>query len=174
MKAVTLLISTLILAAVTPAAETQRPVESVPSIDLKRYAGKWFEIARYPNRFQRSCTANTTATYSLRPDNKITVLNECDDANGRRKSIKGTARLASQKGPNSRLKVTFFWPFSGDYWIIGLDADYQWAIVGTPKRDYLWILSRQPHVSDELYQNLLARIREQGFDPSRLAKTKQN
>jgi len=72
------------------------------------------------------------------------------------------------------LKVTFFWPFSGDYWIIGLDSDYQWAIVGTPRRDYLWIQSRQPHIGEELYQNIGTRIREQGFDPARLAKTKQN
>jgi apolipoprotein D and lipocalin family protein len=112
--------------------------EVVPAVDLKRYAGRWHEIARLPNRFQRDCAGDVTATYTLRPDGKIAVLNECRAADGRTKSARGTARVASKQGPNTKLKVSFFWPFSGDYWIIGLDPDYRWALVGGSGRDYLW------------------------------------
>ncbi|MFB3777545.1 MAG: lipocalin family protein [Bryobacteraceae bacterium] len=149
------------------------PMQVVPSVDLSRYAGKWYEIARYPNRFQRSCAGETTATYTLRPDGKITVLNECRTAEGKMKSAKGTARVASAKGPNTKLKVTFFWPFSGNYWIIGLDPDYRWALVGEPGRDYLWILSREPQMTEAAYAQVLEQARQQGYDTERLIKTPQ-
>lgn len=156
-----------------PAVDSQAPLEVVPAVDLTRYAGKWYEIARLPNRFQRDCAGNTAATYTLRPDGKITVLNECRKADGRQKSATGTARLADPKGPNTKLKVTFFWPFSGNYWIIGLDPEYRWAVVGEPSRNYLWILSREPQLNPALYQQIVERAKQQGFDTGRLLKTPQ-
>jgi apolipoprotein D and lipocalin family protein len=147
------------------------PLDVAPSVDLGRYAGKWYEIARLPNRFQRDCATNTTATYTLRTDGKVTVINECRTAGGRTRSAKGIARVADARGPNTKLKVTFFWPFSGDYWIIGLDPEYRWAVVGEPGRDYLWILSREPRLDSTLYERILERARLQGFDTSKMIKT---
>src|SRR6476659_10065823 len=100
------------------AGDAKPPLDAAPSVDLNRYAGRWHEIARFPNRFQRDCASDTTATYTLRPDGKITVLNQCRKADGSTIKVTGTAKLADAKGPSSKLKVTFFWPFYGDYWII--------------------------------------------------------
>ena len=155
------------------ANNSQPPMHVVSSVDLARYAGKWYEIARLPNRFQRDCAASTTATYTLRPDGKITVVNECSKADGLRKSAKGTARVADPTGPNTKLKVTFFWPFSGNYWIIDLDPEYRWAVVGEPGRDYLWILSREPRLEEAQYQRILERAKQQGYEVGRLMKTAQ-
>ena len=155
------------------AAGSKVPLDVVPSVDLTRYAGKWYEIARLPNRFQRDCASDTSATYTLRADGKITVLNECRKADGRQKSAKGTARVADSKGPNTKLKVTFFWPFSGNYWIIDLDPAYRWAVVGEPGRDYLWILAREPQLDTELYQQIVERAKQRGFDTGKLLKTRQ-
>jgi apolipoprotein D and lipocalin family protein len=146
----------------------------VPSVDLKRYAGAWYEIARFPTRFQKDCASDVTATYTLKPDGDVEVLNACREAGGKTKQAKGTAKLADKKGPASRLKVTFFWPFYGDYWIIGLDPDYKWAVVGAPGRDYLWILSRTPQINDGLYQKLVEDAKQKGFDTSRLVRTRQS
>jgi apolipoprotein D and lipocalin family protein len=148
-------------------------LQVVPSVDLNRYAGKWHEIARLPNWFQRGCASAATATYTLRPDGKIGVVNECRAADGKVKRATGTAKVASQKGPNTKLKVTFFWPFSGDYWIIDLDPDYRWAVVGEPGRKYLWILSREPKMDDGLYRRLLDRATAQGYDVSRMLRASQ-
>ncbi len=155
-------------------AAAEAPLDVVPSVDLNRYAGKWYEIARLPNRFQRDCAGNTTATYTLRRDGKITVLNECRKADGRQKSAKGTARVADAKGPNTKLKVTFFWPFSGKYWIIDLDPEYRWAVVSEPTRDYLWILSREPQLDAALYEQIVERAKQRGFDTGKLLKTPQS
>jgi len=159
----------ILLATVSTAAP-----EVVPAVDLKRYAGRWHEIARLPNRFQRDCEVNVTATYTLRPDGKIAVLNECGAAGGRTKSARGTARIASKEGPNTKLKVSFFWPFSGDYWIIGLDPDYRWALVGGPGRDYLWILSREPSMDEDLYGRVVDLAERRGYDVSRLLRTSRS
>jgi apolipoprotein D and lipocalin family protein len=144
----------------------------VPSVDLARYAGKWHEIARLPNWFQRGCASGTTATYTLRPDGKIDVLNECRAADGKLKTAKGSAKVASANGPNTKLKVTFFWPFSGDYWIIDLDPEYRWVVVGEPGRKYLWILGREPKMDDDLYRRLLERAMAQGYDVSKIIRAK--
>lgn len=149
-------------------------LEVVPSVDLARYAGKWYEIARLPNRFQRKCADNTTATYTLRPDGKVSVVNACRQSDGTTKSAKGTARVADSKGPNSKLKVSFFWPFSGNYWIIDLDPEYRWAVVGEPGRDYLWILSRGPKMESGLYEQIVERAKRKGFDIGKLRKTRQS
>jgi len=163
----------LITAAAVGSEDEQRPMQVVPSVDLTRYAGKWYEVARLPNRFQRDCAGDTTASYELRPDGKITVINACRTPEGKVKTAKGTARLASDKGPNTKLKVTFFWPFSGNYWIIDLDPDYRWAVVGEPGRKYFWVLSREPQLDDALYQQILERARQQGYDLAPLIKTRQ-
>jgi len=149
------------------------PLQVVPSVDLTRYAGKWYEIARLPNRFQRACVSDATATYTLRADGKISVLNQCRQADGGIKSSRATARVAGPGQPNSKLRVTFFWPFSGDYWIIGLDPEYRWAVVGEPNRKYLWILSRTPELDDRIYHEILERVKAQGYDVSRIVRTPQ-
>jgi apolipoprotein D and lipocalin family protein len=157
----------------TSAAFAASEVPVVPSVDLNRYAGTWYEIARFPTWFQKACASDVTATYTLKGDGKIEVLNACKEANGKSKQAKGTAKPADKKGPNSKLKVTFFWPFYGDYWIINLDPEYRWAVVGAPGRDYLWILSRTPQISAELYQKLMDDAKQKGFDTARLVRTKQ-
>jgi apolipoprotein D and lipocalin family protein len=145
---------------------------TVASVDLNRYLGKWYEISRYPNQFQRQCVGDTTATYTLREDGKITVLNSCRKANGNLDDAQGTATVADKK-TNARLKVTFFWPFSGDYWIIGLDPDYRWVVVGEPSRRLLWILAREPHMSDADYNQAVSIAREKGYDTGKLIMTLQ-
>ena len=163
-----------VAAAVAIAGEpSSSTVTTVPDVDLERYAGKWYELARFPNRFQRACDGDVSATYTVRPDGRIGVLNQCRTPEGGTKRASGTARPASDNGPKSKLKVTFFWPFSGDYWIVDLDSEYRWAIVGDPGRKYLWFLSREPHVSEELYRDLAARAARQGFDVARLVRTRQ-
>ena len=153
------------------AADKPAPMRVVPSVDLSRYAGKWYEIARLPNRFQRDCASDTTATYTLRPDGKITVLNQCRQPDGRLKSARGTARLASDREPNTKLRVTFFWPFYGNYWIIDLDPEYRWAVVGEPDRKYFWILSREPKLDEAVYGQILGRAKDQGYDIAPMLKT---
>ena len=151
----------------------QVSLQVVPSVDLARYVGKWYEIAHLPAWFQRDCAGNTTATYTLRSDGKITVLNECRNSGGVLKSAKGVAHIASSNGPNTKLKVTFFWPFYGDYWIIDLDPQYRWAVVGEPRRQYLWILSRTPQLDLTVYAQITERARTQGYDLGPLQITKQ-
>jgi apolipoprotein D and lipocalin family protein len=146
-------------------------VEVVPAVDLARYMGRWYEIAHLPVWFQRNCASNTTATYTLRPDGKVTVLNECRAKDGRVKSARGVARVARTEGPNTRLKVRFIGPFEGDYWIIDLDPEYQWAVVGEPGCRYLWILSREPRLDSAIFEQVVDRARRQGFSTSRLIRT---
>ncbi|MER3427442.1 MAG: hypothetical protein C4334_04955 [Pyrinomonas sp.] len=165
-------LTTLAVAGVARAiARDDRP-QVVSRVDLDRYVGTWYEIARYPNRFQRQCVGDTTATYELRPDGKIRVTNRCRKRDGKFDTAKGTARVVDKR-TNAKLKVTFFWPFSGDYWIIDLDPDYRYAVVGAPSRKYLWILSRTPQLDEATYRRILERVAAQGFDVERLVKTPQ-
>ena len=145
----------------------------VPKVDLTRYAGKWYEIARLPNRFQKKCAGDVTAVYTPQPDGKIKVVNTCKKSDGSLTTTEGTARKASADGPDAKLKVTFFWPFSGDYWIIGLSPDYRWAIVGAPNREYLWFLSRTPSLDAATYKKLSEQARNLGFNTGGLQKTPQ-
>jgi apolipoprotein D and lipocalin family protein len=151
----------------------EAPLETVAFVDLDRYLGTWYEIASYPAWFQRGCTA-VTAEYGLRDDGRISVLNSCrkGSLDGKLKRAKGRAKVADTS-TNAKLKVSFFGPFWGDYWIIDLDSDYQWAVVGEPKRRYLWILSRTPVMDDALYESIVAKLAAQGYDPSRLRPTPQ-
>lgn len=150
-------------------------------VDLTRYAGRWYEIARLPNRFQESCAGDVAATYTLRPDGRVTVVNECRQENGEIKRATGVARRADEKGPASRLKVrfapailSFLSAVWGDYWIVELDGDYRYAVVGEPSRKYLWILSRSPQMDATTYDSLMARAHELGFDTARLLHTEQS
>lgn len=142
------------------------PPTVVSKVDLTRYMGTWYEIARYPNRFQRGCLC-TTATYTLRPDGKVTVVNRCRTAEGGMKEAKGWAKVVDRT-TGAKLKVTFFWPFFGDYWILDLDDAYTRVLVGSPDRRFLWILSRTPRMEPAVYAELSARATALGFDPSRL------
>jgi len=155
------------------------PVRAVVSVDLERYAGRWYEIARYPNRFQDSCAGEVTATYERREDGRIRVVNRCRRADGSLNEAEAVAR-AVDGGGNARLKVRFapgwltFLPFVwADYWVIGLADDYEWAVVGTPNRKYLWVLARTPQLSDAGRTAAEAKIKENGFDLSRLVPTRQ-
>lgn len=149
--------------------QKQNKPRTVESVDLNRYRGLWYEIARMPNRFQRKCAGNTTARYTLRENGKIDVVNRCVDKDGKIIEAKGVAKTADSVS-NSKLKVSFvkvlgislFW---GDYWIIGLDENYEYAIVGTPNREYGWILSREPELSSENMDRVFTILREQGYDP---------
>jgi len=163
----------ILLSASTIAAEDGHPPQVVKQVDLQRYLGVWYEIARYPNRFERDCVA-ATATYSLRDDGKIDVLNQCrhKTLDGKPKAVKGKAWIVDPV-TNAKLKVSFFWPFSGDYWIIDLDDDYRYAVVGHPERKYLWILSRTPQMDEETYTSILTRLRTQGYDPAKLIRVPQ-
>jgi apolipoprotein D and lipocalin family protein len=162
----------MLVISVSADSKTRPPLQTVDNVDLNRYSGRWYEIARYPNRFQRDCDSDTSAEYTLRKDGKVQVVNSCRKANGQIKTAKGTAKVADKK-TNAKLKVTFFWPFSGDYWVIGLSPDYRYAIVGEPGRKYLWILSRTPEMDDTTYKAVLEQIRSAGYDPSKLIKTRQ-
>jgi apolipoprotein D and lipocalin family protein len=146
------------------------PLRTVAFVDLQRYAGVWYEIARLPNRFEQDCAANITATYTLRADGQVDVLNQCQTRSGQVKRSAGRARVVDP-ATNAKLKVTFFWPFAGDYWILELGPQYEYAVIGEPKRDYLWILSRNPQMQDELYEELLQRAATQGFDVRRMRRT---
>jgi len=143
----------------------------VPRVDISRYAGTWYEIARYPNSFQKGCIC-TTATYTLREDGAIRVVNSCrkGSADGGEKSVTGKAWVVDA-ATNAKLKVRFFWPFAGAYWIIQLADDYSYAVVGHPQRRRLWILSRTPAMDDQTYAAILARLQQQGYDPSRLIRS---
>ena len=123
--------------------------------------------------FQRNCTA-TTADYSLREDGLIEVVNSCRKGtlDGKHKRATGKAKVVDTDS-NAKLKVSFFWPFWGDYWIIDLDPEYQWAVVGVPSRKYLWILSRTPQMDSALYEEIVSRLPAKGYDPHRLNRTQQ-
>ena len=155
------------------AAKSDSPLTVVDVVDLNRYLGMWYEIASYPSWFQKGCTAST-AEYSLLSDGKIQVINRChkDSLEGPLKVSKGKAEVADT-ATNAKLKVWFFWPFKGNYWIIDLSPDYQWVVVGEPSRKYLWILSRTPTMDEAVYQEILERLPQKGYDPAGLRKTAQ-
>ncbi len=166
---------TLLVAACATAPGPDAP-RTVGQVDLQRYAGTWYEVARFPTSFQDSARVrceDVSATYTLRPDGDVTVVNRCRNAlaGGAERVANGVARSASPG--NDRLRVSFFWPFFGDYWVIGLDPAYRWAVVGAPGRDYLWILSRTPQMAPAEYDAAVAIARREGFDTARLRRTAQ-
>jgi apolipoprotein D and lipocalin family protein len=159
--------------------KSEKGLEVIPSVDLKRYSGIWYEIARLPNWFQKDCDGNVTAAYTLLDDGEIKVVNRCRKENGETKEAEGRARRASDDEPNSKLKVRFapaflsFLPFVwGNYWIIDLAPDYSFAVIGEPDRRYLWILARTPKLDEAIFQAILGRVREKGYDLANLIRTK--
>jgi apolipoprotein D and lipocalin family protein len=145
-------------------------LEVVPKVELQKYLGKWYEIAHLPAKFQEGCS-QTTATYSLSKDGNITVLNECR-RNDKIRKAKGKAKVVD-KASGAKLKVTFFWPFYGDYWIIKLGNDYDYAVVGTPNRKYLLVLSRTPTMDEKLFSEIIQFVKSKGFDVTNLIRTIQ-
>jgi apolipoprotein D and lipocalin family protein len=146
-------------------------LETVSYVDLNKYAGKWYEIASYPQRFQKGCYC-TTAEYTWSEKGYVIVENRCnkDSVTGKQSSIKGKAFVVKNSG-NAKLKVQFFWPFTGKYWIIDLADDYTYAVVSHPNKKYLWILSRTSKMDEKVYQQILSRLNEKGFDLSKLQQT---
>lgn len=169
------LLALLLLAGCSTAPGPQTP-QTVASVDLARYSGRWHEVARFPQRFQDSSSLRceeVTATYFPAAAGRISVLNECVNGLDPARGIQ-TARGEAypvEGSNNARLRVSFFWPIYADYWVLGLDPDYQWAVVGTPNRNYLWILSRSPQLPPPQMEQALAIARAQGFDTSRLIQT---
>ncbi|MGE5237465.1 MAG: lipocalin family protein [Chloroflexota bacterium] len=151
----------------------ETPLQVVPYVDIERYMGTWYEIARYPHRFQRGCVAST-ATYGLRDDGDVDVLNRCrlKSLDGEISFAKGRARVVDRT-TNAKLEVSFFRPFWGDYWIIDLDEQYRYAVVGHPSRKYLWVLSRSPAMDEQIYGKILDGLVRQLYDVTKLIKTPQ-
>lgn len=153
-------------------------LKTVDYVDLIKYSGRWYEIAKLPNRFQKHCAKNVTAEYKLRAGNKIDVINSCVEEDGEIDQAEGLAKVVDSK-TNSKLEVSFvsifgihlFW---GDYWIIGLDKNYEYAVVGTPSRKYGWILARTPKLSDEKLNEAFEILKAQGYDANKFIITKHD
>jgi apolipoprotein D and lipocalin family protein len=146
------------------------PPRTVEYVDLKKYSGLWYEIAKIPNSFQDQCVSGTTARYTLSEDEEILVVNSCIDEDGEIDKAEGVARVVDKKS-NAKLEVSFVsflgWrPFWGDYWIIGLDENYQWAVVGHPERKYGWILSRVKQPDQQTMNEAFQILKDQGYDPA--------
>jgi apolipoprotein D and lipocalin family protein len=169
-----ILAATLVALGCASGAPGSPQLRTVPKVDLARYTGKWYEIGTIPSWFQKDCVG-ATATYSLREDGDIRVDNACRDKSldGPERRVVGRAWVTDET-TNSKLEVRFFWPFYGSYWIIELDPAYNYAVIGHPSRNYLWILSRTPQMSDALYRELLEKAREQGYDIERVKRTPQS
>jgi apolipoprotein D and lipocalin family protein len=163
----------LLTACASGVKEVGPPLRVVSFVDLKRYMGTWYEIARYPHRFQEGCVGSS-ATYSLRDDGKVDVLNQCYKGNLDGELIKAHGKAwVVDPATNAKLKVSFFWPFSGHYWIIDIGENYEYAVVGHPNRKYLWILSRSPEMDDKLYNTIIEKLKSQSYDTSKLIRTLQ-
>lgn len=162
----------LVLAVCVLPAQTPE-LRTVPSLDLERYLGRWYEIARLPNRFQKNCLGDVTATYAKRPDGNLSLVNRCREQDG----VNEAEGAARQTG-GAKLKVRFapawlsFLPMVwGDYWVIDLAEDYSWAVIGEPSREYFWILAREPRLDETIVKRIGEHAEEQGYDLSRLQRT---
>ena len=166
-----ILLPLMFISCITMAPNSMKPIETVDFVDIDRYIGEWYEIARYEHRFQKGCVGSK-ATYTMRDDGKISVVNECFDksSSGKLRSAKGKAWVVDKQS-NAKLKVSFFWPFAGDYWVIDLGENYEYAVVGHPDRKYLWVLSRTPEMDENVYQAILDRLQKQEYDTSKLFRT---
>jgi apolipoprotein D and lipocalin family protein len=168
----------IVLAGPLAAQSPPALVQAIDTVDLARYAGRWYEVARFANQFQDDCVAGTMANYTLLPNGEVQVINQCLKADGSTKLAEGRARLAERGGPTSKLEVRFaprilsripyVW---GDYWVLNLTEDYSAALVGTPDRKYLWILSRTPVLEPSIYDRMVASATRQGFAVNRLMRS---
>lgn len=145
----------------------------VKNLDIQRYLGTWYEIARYDHRFERGLVG-VTATYTMKDDGSLKVVNRGykNNLNGKASEVIGKAKIPNPQEP-AKLKVSFFWFFYGDYYVLELDNDYQWAVVGSKSDKYLWILSRSPQMDPDLYQSILKRLLARGYDTTQLIKVPQ-
>ncbi|TQD86135.1 hypothetical protein C1H46_028308 [Malus baccata] len=159
---------------------TKKEMEVVKGLDVQRYMGRWYEIASFPSFFQPKNGENTRATYTLNEDGTVHVLNETW-SDGKRSFIEGAAYKANRASDEAKLKVKFYVPpflpiipVLGDYWVLFIDEDYQYALIGQPSRKYLWILSRKPHLAEEIYSLLVQKAKDEDYDVSKLHKTPQS
>jgi apolipoprotein D and lipocalin family protein len=172
-----ILIVTVLLTAFLFGQNSMSGLKTVDYVDLVKYSGLWYEIAKLPNRFQKHCAKNVTAEYKLRADKKIDVINSCIEEDGGIDKAEGIAKVVDLK-TNSKLEVSFvsifgiqlFW---GDYWILGLDDNYEYAVVGTPSRKYGWILARTPQLSGEKLNEAFEVLKAQGYDIKKFVMTEQ-
>ena len=155
------------------------PVKTIASLDIPKYLGTWYEIAKFPNWFQKKCVSNTKAVYSARSDGNLKVLNSCKTADGTVSEAEGTARqIGAQDSPKLEVRFAPAWlsflPMVwGDYWVIDLDPQYQVAAISDPRREYLWVLSRTPQLDKKVYEDLMQRLQAQQFDIRKLELTPQ-
>jgi apolipoprotein D and lipocalin family protein len=170
MKMYRLLIISLILISITGCSKPYPPLETVKKVDLQKYAGTWYEIARYEHYFEKGCR-DVSATYTLKEDGDIKVINRCTKEEADKNEVVGVAYATDES--NSKLKVSFFRPFYGDYWIIMLDDEYRYAVIGDPSREYLWILSRTPTLDEDIKNMILKRLPEMGYSADPLIWTPQ-
>lgn len=161
------------------AQQGDQSVKTIASLDVPRYLGTWYEIAKFPNWFQKKCVSNTKAVYTAKSDGNLQVLNSCKTASGEISEAEGLARQIGAKD-SPKLEVRFapewlsFLPLVwGDYWVIDLDSQYQVAAVSDPRREYLWVLSRTPQIDPKVYADLLQRLKQQQFDIQKLELTSQ-
>lgn len=166
----------MLVAGTAARAADAAPLVPIPTLDLQRYMGTWYEVAKFPNRFQGQCAGPASADYSLLPGGTVQVVNRCPLADGKVDQVVGEARRIGPEG-SPKLEVRFapawlsWLPFVwGNYWVVDLDAAYQLAVVSEPKREFLWVLSRQPTVAPAVWDALLARLRQQGLDLTRLQR----
>ena len=172
-----LLLCGVLLTGCSASAPNQAPLQTVAHVNLNRYLGTWYEIAKIPNRFQKQCMGDTTAHYARRADGRIDVVNRCRTKHGRYDEARGVARVIDTQS-NAKLEVSFvsllgwhlFW---GDYWIIGLGNDYRYAVVGTPNRKYGWILSRTPLLATTDRSRVDALLERSGYNPAAFEPTAQ-
>lgn len=174
-------LSFVVLTLVSGSVSAQKqPLKTVAKVDLDKYLGKWFEIARLPNSFQEKCVGEVSAEYTKNEDGTIRVTNACLEKDGKIQTVVGKAKIDDKK-TNAKLKVRFapavlswFSGVWGDYQIIALGDNYEYAVVGTPDRKYLWFLSRKPQIEEPLYQEMLKNADAQGFSVGKVVRTKQN
>lgn len=181
LKILSLVFAATLIGSSSVSAQTKEvnPVKTIASLDVPRYLGTWYEIAKFPNWFQKKCVGNTQAVYSVKTDGNLRVLNSCLTSNGDISLAEGAARQIGPKD-SPRLEVRFapewlsFLPMVwGDYWVIDLDLQYQVAAVSDPRREYLWVLSRTPQLDPQVYDDLLQRLQQQQFDTNKLQLTSQ-
>ena len=161
-------------------AQSLPPVESVPRLEVPRYVGRWFELARLPNRFQEDCVGDVTADYTLESDASLTIVNRCRTQDGRWRSAEGHANQVPEVSSGARLKVNFlprwmqWFPLGrGDYWVVMLDPQCRYAVVSEPSREFIWILSRTPTLDEPTYQGIVGRLQMAGYPVERLVRTPQ-
>jgi apolipoprotein D and lipocalin family protein len=153
------------------ASTTTAPLPTVPSVDLARYVGTWYEVASLPNRFQKQCVADTQARYR-QTGADIEVVNRCRTADGKVDDITGIAKVVPDSG-NAKLRVSFFRPFYGDYWVLALGPDYRWVLVGEPTRQFGWVLSRSPAIAPADLDTAIARAEALGYPRTAFRTTPQ-